>query len=266
MAILPFLNHKIKPVICKLKLVFDKVVSLHIMKAMQNFPTLSTWQDALLEAGTNLLTSLALFIPNLLGAIIVFFLGLLLGGWAKTIVVKLLSVLKLSKLFEGTGVSKFLTKAEVTAKVESVIGEAVRLLIVLIFFVASVNLLGLTTVTIVLNSILAYIPNVLAAILIITLGVLIAGVVEGLVKGSLGAIDIKTSRLLAKISSYVIVTFSVLAALSQLRIAQQFVNTLFTGFIAMLALGLGLSLGLGSKDLINQLLTDWYKNFKKDIK
>lgn len=233
---------------------------------MQNFPTFVTWQLALVEAGTNLLTSIAMFLPNLIGAIIIFLVGLLLGGWLKAVIVKLLSMLKVSHVFEDTAVHKFLSKAELTTKVEHVVGEAVRLLTVLIFLVASINLLGLTTVTVVLNSILAYIPNVLAAVLILSLGVIIAGLVESLVKGSLGAVDLKTSRLLAKISSYTIVIFSILAALSQLRIAQNFVNILFTGFVAMLALGLGLSLGLGSKDLINQILTEWYKNFKKDTK
>ncbi len=233
---------------------------------MNTISTLSTWQLALADAGSNFLTSIALFIPNLVGAIIVFLLGILLGGWFKSLIIKVLSALKLSNVFKDTAVEKFLTKAELTTKVEIVIGQAVRLLTILIFFVASVNLLGLTTVTTVLNSILAYIPNVLAAILILSLGVIIAGLVESLVKGSLGAVDIKTSRLLAKTSSYVIVVFSLLAALSQLSIAEQFVNILFTGFVAMLALGLGLSLGLGSKDLVNQILTDWYKNFQKETK
>lgn len=233
---------------------------------MESFSTFASWQLALVDAGGNLLTSIALFLPNLIGSIIIFLVGLLLGSWLKTIIVKVLSALKVSNVFEGTAVNKFLTKAELTTKVEHVIGEAVRLLTVLIFFIASVNLLGLTTVTVVLNSILAYVPNVIAAILILTIGVLIAGLVESLVKGSLGAVDIKISRLLAKASSYAIVIFSILAALAQLHIAEQFVNILFTGFVAMLALGLGLSLGLGSKDLVNQVLTDWYKNFRKDIK
>lgn len=233
---------------------------------MNTFPTFVSWQAALTDAGSKSLTSIALFLPNLIGAIIIFLLGLLLGGWLKAIIIKILSALKVSHVFKDTAVNKFLTKAELTTKVEHVVGEAVRLLTILIFFVASLNLLGLTTVTVVLNSILAYIPNVLAAVLILTLGVIIAGLVESLVKGSLGAVDLKTSRLLAKTSSYIIVVFSLLAALSQLKIAEHFVNVLFTGFVAMLALGLGLSLGLGSKDLVNQILNEWYKNFKRETK
>lgn len=232
---------------------------------MNQLPAITTWRTALFDAASNLLNSLALFIPNLLGAIILFLVGLLLARWLKTLIVKLLGGLNVSKLFKDTAVDKFLQKAELTTKVEQVLGQTVRFLTILIFFVASVNLLGLNTVTLVLNSILAYLPNVFAAVFIIALGVIIAGVVERLVKGALGTVDVHISRLLAKLSSYIIVIFTVLAALSQLKIASTFVTTLFTGFVAMMALGFGLAIGLGSKDLVKKLLEDWYKNFQKQI-
>ena len=233
---------------------------------MNTVPTVNTWQSALLDASSNLLTSIALFIPNLLGALILFFVGIVLSGWIKSLTVRLLSGLNLSKLFQGTTFSKFLEHADLTTKIEQVIGELLRLLVVLIFFIASINLLGLTTVTEVLNRILNYLPHVFAATLIIAIGTIIAGLVEKIVKGSLGTVDVKTSRLLAKISSYIVMVFTILAAMSQLGIAATFVNTLFIGFVAMLTIGLGLSLGLGSKDLVKTILEDWYKDFKKQVK
>lgn len=228
--------------------------------------TFINWQNALLDAGSKLLTSLALFVPNLLGAIIIIAVGIILSGWLKSMVIKLFGALQLSKIFARTTLAKFLEQAEVGNRIENVLGEIARLLVLLVFFVAAINLLGLTTVSRVLDSILAYLPNVFAAVLIIALGAFIAGVVERVVKGSLGAVDIKTSRLLAKTSSYILMIFTILAALSQLGIAASFINTLFTGFVAMLALGLGLSLGLGSKDLVHTLLEDWYKNLKRELK
>lgn len=226
----------------------------------------SAWETAFRDAFAVVINSLALFIPNLLGALVIFFIGLWLGRWVKSLVVKIMAALQVSRYFKDSPIEKFLEQADVSPKLEQVIGEVFRLIIILIFFVASVNLLGLTTVSLVLTSILAYIPDVIAAILILGLGLVIAGVVESLVKGSLGSVDIKAARVLAKISSYLVMVFTVLAALSQLRIAESFVSILFTGFVAMLALGFGLSIGLGSKDVVNQILTDWYSRFKNDLK
>ncbi|MDP2670862.1 MAG: hypothetical protein Q8P13_00110, partial [bacterium] len=112
----------------------------------------------------------------------------------------------------------------------------------------------------------AYLPNIFAAVLIFGAGVVLAGFLEKLVKGSLGGIDIKLSRLMAKFTSYLVVVFTVLASISQLGIAKNLIDTVFIGFVTMLALALGLSLGLGSKDLVKTILEDWYKTFKKDLK
>ncbi len=223
-------------------------------------------QNSLFGATTSILVSIVSYIPTLLAAVVVFVMGLILANWLKVIVVKLLNALRLSELLNRGGLRHFLENAEITQKIETVLGELVRYLTILIFLVASINLLGLHTVTLVLNGLLGYLPNIFAAVLIFGAGVVLAGFLEKLVKGSLGGIDIKLARLMAKFTSYLVVIFAILAAISQLGIAKNLIDTLFIGFVSMLALALGLSLGLGSKDLVRELLEDWYRNFKKDLK
>ena len=201
---------------------------------------------ALFSAFQSILVSLISFVPTLLAAVLVFTIGWILGKWVKFGVIKLFQLLNLDDFVTSPSVKKFLQKAQVTQKIEVITGEVVRYLLVLVFFVAAINLLGLNTVTLVLNSLIAYLPNVFAAILILLLGILFAGFVEKIVKGSLGSIDIHISRLLAKITSYIIVTFTVLASLSQLRIAPEVIHILLIGFVS--------------------ILDDWYTNFKKETK
>lgn len=220
-------------------------------------------QKSVSEAVSSVLVGIITFIPTLIGALLVFFVGLLLAKWLKILVVKFLNLVRLSELIGSETAKTFLKNADVTQKLENVIGELVRYLVVLISFVAAVNLLGLHTVTSVLNSLIAYLPSLLAAVLILLAGILFAGFMEKVVKGSLGGVDVKLSRLMGKFASYIILAFTLLATLSQLGIAKSFIDTIFIGFIAMISLALGLSLGLGSKDLVKNLLEDWYKNFKK---
>jgi len=175
-------------------------------------------------------------------------------------------LLNLSKLVKNTAVTKFLEKADVKKKIEEVFGEVIKWLTIMVFFIAAVNILGLVTVSDFLSNILWYIPRVISAALVLTAGVLIAGWVESVVKGMVGAAAIATGRLLGKISGYVVVVFAVLAAISELGIAERFINTLFIGFVAMLSIGLGLSFGLGAKDIVSKVLSDWYRQIKKDLK
>jgi len=228
--------------------------------------TYFTIERALLTASQDILLSIISFIPTLLSAVLVFILGTIIARWVKLGVVKLLNLARLADIISTPAVKKFLQNASITQKIDDVLGEVARYIVLLIFFVTSVNLLGLNTVTQVLNRVLGYLPQVFAAILILISGILLAGFLEKVVKGSLGSVDIRSSRLMGKFTSYLIMVFTILAAISQLGIAQPFVGTLFIGFVAMLSLALGLGFGLGSKDLIKKILENWYKNFKKDTK
>lgn len=227
---------------------------------------ISLWQDALSSVwGSTVGTSLA-FLPNLFGAVLVALAGIVIGNWVKTAIIRTLQVIRFENLIQNTKFKTFLVKAELTQKFEDVIGSVFKWLIVLTFFIAATNIVGLNAVAAVLAGILGYIPNVISAVIVLAIGILLAGLVESLVKGALASVDLQTSRLMGKIASYTVVTIATLAAFSELKIAESFINILFIGFVAMLALGFGLAIGLGAKDLIKEVLADWHKNLKKELK
>jgi hypothetical protein len=231
--------------------------------AMDN---VTSWQIALSSvAGTAFGQTLA-FLPRIFGAVLVFVLGIVLGNWMKTLVVKGLQFLKLESFAKESKVKQFLTKAEVSQKVEEIVGSIVKWVIVLVFFIAATNILGLTTVATLLGGILGYIPNVISAVIVLAIGVLLAGVVESVVKGALASVDLKTSRLMGKVASYTVVTIAILAAFSELKIAESFINILFIGFVAMLALGFGLAIGLGAKDTVSTILSEWRSDLTRELK
>lgn len=227
----------------------------------------SSWQQAIWVAGANILSRFFGFLPSLFGALLIFLLGLVLAKWGKALIVKVLGAIQLDKLLRKGGLDPFLKKADIQDKIEVFLGEIVRWLIIIVFFIAAVNILGLTTVSAVLSGLLGYIPNIVSAVLILSVGVLLAGLVENLIKGAVSQVDPKTSRLLSKIASYLVVIVSTLAAVNELGIAQSLINTLFMGVIATLTLGIGLAIGLGAKDLVSKMLMDWYvQSIKKGKK
>ncbi len=222
--------------------------------------------DTFISVFNQLTTDFISFIPTFLVALVVFLVGLLVARFARNLIVKLFSVLKLSKLTSSPSLSKFLKNADIEKKLENVFGEIIRWLIILVFSITSLNLLGLSTLTQVLSGLLNYIPSIFAALIIILAGTLLAGFLEKLVKASLSGFDVRTSRIMGKFTSYLIMVIVILAAIAQLGIAQYFINIIFIGFIAIITLAFGLGLGLGSKDLIQKILENWYKNLKKQIK
>ncbi len=223
----------------------------------------SPWQDILFGAGS--VSIIYNIVPKLIGALIVFGIGFLLGKWAKRIVVKVLESINLSKLAQKTTLEAFLDKADVKTKIEEVIGGFVKWIIVLLFTIASINMLGIPTISDVLNGVLSFVPRIVSAIFVLGIGVLLAGVIESLVKGAAGQFDVKLGRLLGKIASYVMVIVASMAAFNELGIAKELINILFIGLVSMLALGFGLAIGLGAKDLVSTVLNDWYKQLKSEM-
>lgn len=226
----------------------------------------SLWSSSLTNVLAGTVGTAFTFFPNLFGAILVALAGIVIGNWVRSLVVHTLQLIRFENMIKDTKFKAFLVKAEITQKLEVVIGSILKWLIVLTFFIAATNIVGLGAVSAVLGSVLGYIPNVLSAVIILAIGILLAGIVESLVKGALASVDLKTSRLMGKIASYTVVTIAILAAFSELKIAESFINILFIGFVAMLALGFGLAIGLGAKDVIGSALSDWYKELKKELK
>jgi len=223
-----------------------------------------SFENSLTYAFNQVLVGIVGFIPSLLGAIVLFMIGLILAGWLRTLTIKLINLTKLGGHIKNSTVKEFFKNAQITQKIEIIIGEIVHWIVIILFFIASINVLGLTSVSEFLNNIIMGIPTLVAAIIILAVGIFIAGFLEKMVKGSLGSNDPAFSRLVGKVVSYATMTVFVLAAISQLGIARSFIETTFTGFIAALSLGVGISLGLGSKDLVKTLLEGWYKNLKKN--
>ncbi len=224
---------------------------------------LLSFQSSFSLAANQVLVGIISFLPNILGALVLFLVGWIIADWLKSLTTKVVNITKLDALINNPAVKDFLKNAQVSQKLEVIIGEVVKWLVITLFFVASINLLGITSISLFLNGIIAGIPTLIAAVLTLVIGVVVAGFLEKMVKGSYGSKDASTGRFIGKAVSYAVMTFFVLAALSQLGIASFFINTVFIGFIMAIALALGIGLGLGSKDLIKKILEDWYKKIEK---
>lgn len=216
-------------------------------------------QQALFASLSQVFTDILRFLPSLLSALIVVLIGSIIANWLKSVTVRLLKTLPSRELFKKLNF-------ELKFPFEEFAGRLVKWLVLLLFIVAATNLLGLTAVSQAITQLLGYLPNIISALVVLFIGILLSGLVESLVKGSLSGYSISTARLMAKIASYTILVFSILAAISELQIAANFIYIFFIGFITTLSLALGLAFGLGSKDLVNQILSDWYKDFKKKSK
>jgi hypothetical protein len=227
---------------------------------------ITSLQASLTLTFASLLSSILAFFPKVLVALLIFIIGAAVAQWVKRLTIRSLEKLRLSKGLDSTPLQSFLSNAEITTKVEVIIANIVYWILILFVLYTSISLLGLGAVSSLLGRILLYIPNVLSAIIILFFGILLAGLGETLVKGAVKTVDGKSARLLGTVTSYLIMIIAVLAAVSELGIAQQFITTLFTGVIAAISIAVGLAFGLGSKDTVAKFMDEWYTKMRRDHK
>lgn len=205
--------------------------------------------------------SLSFYLPKIIAGLLVFIFGTALARMLRGFVINMLEAIKLSKLVKETPVDHFLQKAEIK-KIETVLGKIVYWLIMIVVLHSTVAVLGLEPLTNILEKLLSYIPRVFSAVIVLFMGIILAGLVESVVKATIKNIHAKSGRMLGKVSSYLVMGIVILIAISELGIASDYILILFVGFITAVSLGFALALGLGAKDLVAKMLNNWYENMQ----
>lgn len=197
------------------------------------------------------------FLPSLIGALIVFVVGLVVASGLGTLVEKVLEALKLDVGLGRIGFGPYFERAGLHLRASRFFGQLVNWFLIIVFLLAASDILKLFALSAFLRDVLFYLPNVAVAVLIMLAAVVVANFARRVVSASVMSARLHAASFLGSLTWWSIVIFGFLAALSQLNVAVSIINSLVTGFIAMLALAGGLAFGLGGKDyaanLVNRL-------------
>ena len=224
-----------------------------------------TWGQVLLGSLQNLWMGVIAFIPGLILAIVIFLIGWLIATMIGKAVAQLISAVKLDHVLRQAGLEDLLQKGGFSLNSGAFIGGLVKWFVILVFLVASLDILGLSEVNMFLRQVvLVYLPNVIIAALILLVGSVLADAAARVVKGSASAAEVTSSNFLGSVTKWAIWIFTLLIALTQLGIAAQLIQILFMGAVAMLALAGGLAFGLGGQNQASRAIDRFSSMVKKD--
>lgn len=195
------------------------------------------------EPIVNVLNSILAAIPNILVAVILLGVGMAIAKFVGDLV---------SNLLQGTGINKLTDNMNVKGAqkldLAQISGQVVAVLIGLFFFVEALNALNLAVLNTIGTAIIAYLPNVVFAIIILGLGVIGGQWIAGLISQSTG------SKWAGQLVQYVLIAFALFMVLDQLNFASNIVNTAFIFIIGGLSVAFALSFGLGGRDFARKQL------------
>jgi len=216
-----------------------------------------TVQVAIQTVWANLIASL----PQILGALAILFLGTLLAATLGLIAARVVRAMKLDQLINQLKIGQLLNQVGIKDfQLSRLVGWLVKWFFVVVVFITAADMLGWSQLTTFLTSVALYLPKVLVAVLILMAGTTLANFVAVVLRKGVAASKLGHPGVLSALARWLIIIFTVMAALVQLEIAKELMQILFTGMVGMISLAGGLAFGLGGKDVAR----DWLAKMKND--
>jgi small-conductance mechanosensitive channel len=197
------------------------------------------------------------FLPNLLGFLIILLVGFIVAKVVAAVVRKVLEKVGLDRRLRESDARSYVDRVMPEASPSNGIARAVFWLIFIFFIFSAIGALEVPALTGFMEAVLAYLPNIIVAILIFVVAALIAGAVGAGVAKVLG--DTPTGKVVATVVPAIVMVIAMFMILEQLQIAPEIVRIAFAATMGALALGLALAFGLGGRNVAERMLEDAYR-------
>jgi hypothetical protein len=220
---------------------------------------LQTWSDVFAQTFQTLWLQVAFIAPKIITALLVFIIGWIVAHVISSIVSQIIRGLRVDSALRSIGVEEAVEHTGMKLDSGKFLGLLIRWFIVVGFLIVSVNVLGLSDVNVFLGQIVGYLPRVFIAAVILLIAAIVGQLAQKVVVGSGKATGVPSAQFAGVVARWSIWIFALLIACQQLLIAPEFVQTLYSGIIAMLALAGGLAFGLGGKETAGKILADLHR-------
>jgi len=208
--------------------------------------------DTLLQPLQNALSTLFSFLPQLVGALVILIIGYIVAKILQAVVDRVLQGIGFDGWMERGGIKQFFDRAQTSYTPATVLGRLVFWFVFIIALTMAADALGIPQVSAVLGQLIAYIPSIIAAVLILVLAALLANFISGIVRGATG------SGILASVAQYAIIIYAVFAALTELGIAVQLTAPTFLIVLGAVALAAAIAFGLGGREVAQDIIQKAY--------
>jgi len=210
------------------------------------------------------LRQIAEFLPRLALALAVLAVGWLAAKAVRFAVEKALRAVNFNVLTERAGTDRFLQQGGLHGDTTTLFGMFAYWVVIVATLIIAFDRLGLTYITETLQRVELFAPKILVAMLIVVLGSYFARFVGEAVNTYCVDAHIPDSDILGNIARYLIMTFVVMIALSQIEVGGDIVQRTFLIILGGLVLALALAFGLGGREWAASMLERWWPQRKKN--
>ena len=210
------------------------------------------WQRLLIGA-----EQIGTVLPALIGAALILAAGYFLARQMQRWVDDTLKRVDFNRMAHVGGLDEAVVRSGSRLDPVRAMAKLIFWLVMLVVILLASTALGLESINEMFGKMLSYIPTLIAAIVIVILGMIVGEFVRGLILASAGSVaGVPT---LAKLAKGAVVVISIFMALQQVGVAEEIVTATFTLILGAVALGVGLAFGLGNRELAGEITRRWYE-------
>ncbi len=215
-------------------------------------------QEALTSVLHSLSSAFAGFLPKALTGLGVLLVGWLLAKLASRAIRTAFDKFKLNDLLGRLGLTGTLNRLGLQDPPGELLARLVHFLIIILFVQSAALSVGLVAVSGAITAFFAYLPNLVAGLMVLLIGMAVAQFASGAVTRSARDSGVEFAPILGRIVSSLIIFVVGLMAVTQLQIDTNVIRSTVLVLLAGCALALALAFGLGTRDITRNLVAGYY--------
>lgn len=202
--------------------------------------------------------ALAGFVPRFFTALVVVVVGVLLAKLAARTIRTAFDRFRIDAGLERIGVTGLLEKIGLREKPGRLLARLVYWLLVLLFVQSAALAVGLDAISDAIDAFFGYLPNLVAAVLVLMIGAMVARFVGDLITRAAGDSGVEFAPTLGRAASTLILFVVAVMAVSQLRIDTELIKSVVLVLLGGFALAIALSFGLGTREITRNIVAGYY--------
>ncbi|MGB2759529.1 mechanosensitive ion channel family protein [Maribacter stanieri] len=220
--------------------------------------TVDKWKELTFDSLSNIFKDIASALPGIFGAFIVIIFGWIIIKVTTFVLKRIFKAIKLDTVSEKINEAKLFGDADIKIDLPKIIITFIKVLLWLVFIIVASDIMGLTIISTEIANLLRYLPVLLSAMVILMLGLFLAKTIKEAIIKVFGSIGLGGGKLLGNVLFYLIIIFVSITALNQAGIDTQIITNNFTIVLGAFLLAIALALGLGSREIVGDLLRTFY--------
>lgn len=220
--------------------------------------TVDKWKDLTFQSLSNIFKDIAAALPGIFGAFIVMIFGWLIIKVTTFVLKRIFKAIKLDRFSQKINDAKLFGDADLKVDISKVLVTFIKVLLWLVFIIVASDIMGLTIISSEIANLLRYLPILLSALVIFMIGLYLAKIIKETIIKVFDSIGMGGGKILGNVLFYLIIVFVSITALNQAGVDTEIVTNNFTIILGAFLLAIALALGLGSREVVGDLLRTFY--------